>query len=65
MRYPMSPEHPAIRRIAKRLAVNEGCAERTQIDGFSVPAWILFVSEAQRLWETHTAVNDLDFDAKK
>lgn len=56
----LQPKHPDVQRIAKRLAggyVNS--AIQITDDGLSIPLWMFFVSEAQRIWDAHCCANDL------
>lgn len=61
-------DNERIRRIARKLANHSGLAPDYPVNitnGFSVPQWVFFMSEAQKIWLTHIATNDLEYDGSK
>jgi hypothetical protein len=57
-----------VRRIASRLATARGYAPQgpwNMTEGFSMPTWALFYSEAEQIWLTHILANDLEWNGNK
>lgn len=56
----IKPKNKYVQRIAKRLAADWGNNSiEVSDDGFRVPVWLLFVSEAQKIWDNHCNANDI------